>query len=175
MNKTLFGVIAFCASATAYAPVVVHATPTQDMVEHELLKELRAIRTVESSDGKNTHHKMLFKGMHRLTRAGGDFGVMPKTAKFVIGGSKHLRKKFGSFLNKSDEEVTAELNRNREFDKDVALTLWTTLRKEFSVDQAAWAWYHGWGSARTVSSTRLAANPYVVKFKLAYSRVSYQP
>lgn len=40
----------------------------------------KALRIIESSDGKNTNHKLLTTGIHAGTRAVGEYGMMPLTA-----------------------------------------------------------------------------------------------
>lgn len=127
--------------------------------------ELQAISHVESSGGKNTNHRPMTAGLHRGTRAGGFYGVMPKTVKYIIQATPALRAKYETWLNRDAQSITAELNSNRSFDEDVAYAMWKRLRQWYGPEVAAYAWLHGWGAVEKVSLEQIRAHSYVRKFK----------
>lgn len=135
-----------------------------------LQDELRAISLVESSGGKNLHYKRMRRGIHRKTRAGGYYGIMPKTARHVILTTPALRKKYSHWARAKAEAVTAELNQNREFDQEIATTLWSDFRQTMTADQAACAWF--WGPKdRDCLKSDVTQVAYVQKYDARFKEV----
>lgn len=132
-------------------------------------RELRAIRTVESSGGLNVNHKLLTRGLHRGTRAGGEYGIMPITARETILKSKRRLVPFRHYSELSNSELTELLNEDREFDGLLASYMWGKLRERFTKEQAACAWFWGPRSHRCATHEKAQQDSYVIKFNRAYS------
>lgn len=151
MNNTIFAV-AILASASAAQAADMHS------------EELEAISMVESSGGQNIQHALITKGMHKGTRAGGTFGLMPLTVKALIKGSDRLRAKYGAWLYATNDQITEELNTNHKMDRELASFMWSRLRKAATVEQAACMWYRGPYSL-VCQAAIVDSDSYVQKFK----------
>src|SRR6185369_15289084 len=91
--------------------------------------ELWSIAQAESSGGKNLNHKTMDRGIHKGQTAGGAWGMMPKTAAYVMKMSKKLQQKYPELakdtqdINSNHDKITELLNK----DPKVALELAKTL------------------------------------------------
>lgn len=146
-----------------FAPSIAHA---------DMPNELRALQIVESSDGQNTEHALVTRGVNAGTFAGGRFGIMPKTALEAIKFNPNYFAQYQDLLDKSPEEVSIALNTNHQLDLQMASFLWGKLRKDRSVDQAACSWYFGPNSRRCKGSTEIMTLEYVAKFNRALNSLT---
>lgn len=161
-------------AATFIFPLVAFANEKalQRELKEELNEELKAISFVETSGGRNLNHRRLERGIHKGTHAGGFFGIMPLTARFVISHSPYLRQRYGSWLERSNDEITEELNHNRIMDYEIAIIHWRRLRSRFTDPSvAAYAWNHGWGMIATDRIEEIHEDAYVERFKEYYEKV----
>jgi hypothetical protein len=133
--------------------------------------ELMAIASNESSGGRNLNHALITRGMHKGTRAGGAWGMMPLTAKYLISSNQKLFAKHGHWLERENKELTEELNTNTIFASELAVALWKRLRRTFGPERAAYAWFYGPGALDSASDEEVHEDPYVKKFKEALQRV----
>jgi hypothetical protein len=124
---------------------------------------LRAIAAIESSNGKNLDHKTLVKGMHQGTKAGGRWGLMPSTVKYVIKQIPKLRP-YRYLLEMDPDSISNLLNENEKIDREIATAYWIFLRRKFSKIRAAYAWYRGEGRGAKATYEDLVACEYVSKF-----------
>lgn len=122
--------------------------------------EIEAISWIESTNGRNLEHPLVTRGIHKNTRAGGRFGLMPLTVKDLIQSNPRLLSQYGNWLYASNDSLTAELNRNRRMDQEIALVFWKSLRKKASAKKAACQWYRG----PYAPCDQLDTDPYVLKF-----------
>lgn len=135
-------------------------------------RELAAIRFIESSDGSNLNHQVINYGLHKGTRAGGEYGIMPITAREKILGSKNTLRTYRYFASLDNDQLTEELNTNKQLDRAVATYMWSKLRKKFSADQAACAWFRGPYADACRDDAALDSDPYVTKFRATMDRLN---
>jgi hypothetical protein len=124
--------------------------------------ELAAIKRIESSNGTNVAHPLIKSGIHKGTRAGGYYGIMPITAKELIKHNPKTLSQYVHLLNKTNDEVTQELNANQKLDKALAMMMWNSLRKNHSANTAACAWF--WGPSSSRCKGEVKSLQYVDKF-----------
>ena len=135
----------------------------------ELAREMNAIKIVESSGGKNTNHAIIKVGVQKGTRAGGAYGIMPKTAFLLIKTNKDLKKKYGFYVSiNSTEMMTSALNSNHKLDDELARVFWSALRKHRTMESAACAWFRGPGNENCKDPQKLSSDGYVQSFLDAY-------
>lgn len=134
--------------------------------------ELKALALQESSGGKNLKHKRIDHGVQEGDRAGGYFGLMPKSVQLIIKIDPKLRKKYHKWLQASSEAITAELNHNRKMDREVAETMWRWLRAEKTLDQTACSWFWGPWSEKC-GGTKVSTLHYVQSYHANYREVLY--
>ena len=127
--------------------------------------ELAALRFIESTDGQNLNHRLLTSGMHKGTRAGGYYGVMPITARETINNSRTLIEKYEFVLSLSNDQITYLLNSNRRFDNDIASYIWSKLRRKYSVERSACSWFRGPAAETCNDPTELSQDAYTIKFQ----------
>lgn len=126
--------------------------------------ELRAIAMVESQNGKYLNHATVKRGPHKDTRAGGAFGLMPRTVKELIAESGHLYRKYGRWVFASDDALTERLNSDREMDREIAIYMWKKLRITMNAEKAACSWF--WGPSHSkCSGENYRDTKYVEKFR----------
>jgi hypothetical protein len=130
--------------------------------------ELSAISQNESSGGVYKEHKVILKGIHKGTRAGGAYGLMPLTVKDLIRHSASLKAKYGFLLQYTAAQITASLNANPSMDKEIALNMWIGLRKHLDRYRAAFAWLNGPRFAGSISEEAVRSHFYVRRFALGY-------
>lgn len=130
------------------------------------LQELDAIAINETGGGINLNHVELTKGIHKGTRAGGNYGLMPWTVVDLIKASPVLKRRYEDLLLMSPNEITEVLNENPKISRDIALVFWKDLRENFKFDpsRAAFAWLHGPYAAQKASEDKVLGNDYVKKF-----------
>jgi hypothetical protein len=126
--------------------------------------ELNSIALVETKGGIFLNHRVIEGGMHKGTRAGGWYGLMPITARDLVLRSKDLRKKYGNILPLSNSAITKLLNHNRKMDREIAMYYWSTLRKKFGPKRAAYSWLFGPNKVNKVSETEIVNHNYVKRF-----------
>jgi hypothetical protein len=124
---------------------------------------------IESSGGKNLNHRPMASGIHKGSRAGGYYGLMPETVRYVIGITPELKRRFGGFIKRPAKEITRELNTNRVFDHEIAIALWKRLRGWYGPEIAAYAWLNGWGSVENITIGKIRSHTYVRKYRKFYS------
>jgi len=126
--------------------------------------ELQALAMIESSGGRNLDHPVVEHGLNRGTRAGGAFGMMPKTAKDIISRTPALRKKYGNWVYVPNDVLTTKLNEDRAMDREIATELWKRLRSKMSKERAACSWFWGQYHSRCQGDAHLET-AYVGKFR----------
>lgn len=143
---------------------------------------LWSLAHVESSGGTNLDHKKLLKGMHKGHTAGGPWGMMPKTAKYVLGISKGLRNKYPDLAKRAKDVdkhhlyFTNAMNKNPEAAYDFAKTLYNHLDTvhDGDLDKVVYSWHHGIGGANKLTKKKKshADSEYNKKFQDAISQLS---
>jgi hypothetical protein len=134
--------------------------------EKQLHPDLNHIAFIESNSGKNLKHPTVNYGLNAGHRAGGQFGMMPITAKETVKKNPSLRDKYSHILNASHTDVTKFLNNNSEASKEIASAHFDRLLRIFPKDslKRAYAWNNGISGAMKASKEEIVSHPYVRKF-----------
>lgn len=115
------GMVAALAGAPNHTP---NAKNPQDMQSHQSIydhgKMLRAIASVESSNGKNTNHGVGGGPIHGNERAYGKYGLMPETIREVIGAHKDLKSKHAKALALKGENLHRYMQDHKGLEDTVA-------------------------------------------------------
>lgn len=112
---------------------------------------LWGIAQVESTGGENLEHKTLKGGMHKGQTAGGPWGMMPKTAAYIMKVSKKLRDKYPELskhaadVEKNHGKITETLNNDPNMAYDFANTLFNHIKSVHGddKDKIIHSWHHG--------------------------------
>lgn len=126
----------------------------------------------ESAGGKNLNHDLLMSGQHKGHRAGGPWGMMPKTAAYVNRLNPKLAEKYPDFaqtlgdVNTNHQSITDMLNKNPQMAADYADSLLQHIKKEHKGDKTKMihSWHYGIeGTKRTAKEnpSKLTNNEYV--------------
>lgn len=136
--------------------------------------DLHNIAFIESTSGKNLNHPTVNYGLNAGHRAGGQFGMMPITAKETIKKNPSLRDKYSHLLNAPHSDITKFLNSNADASKELASAHFNRLLKIFPTDplKRAYAWNNGITGAMRASESDVASHPYVKKFANAHNKRS---
>jgi hypothetical protein len=113
--------------------------------------QLWGIAQAESSSGKNLNHKTMDKGMHKGQTAGGPWGMMPKTAAYVMKISPKLSKKYPELgqaikdIKGNHKQITEILNKDPKVAYELAKTLHGHLKQVYGNDsnKMLHAWHYG--------------------------------
>lgn len=128
--------------------------------------DLEKIGHIESNSGKNLNHPIVKYGINRGDRAGGQFGLMPITAKETVSKNPLLKLKYGHILNLSNKQVTIFLNNDKKASDEIASSHWKRLKKIFPNDKLkrVYAWNCGITCALKASKQDIINSKYVKKF-----------
>ncbi len=150
--------------------------PHQKHLKEVAAKEplLGAIAQVESGGGRNFNHAMLATGMHRGHRAGGMWGMMPRTAAEQLKLNPGLAKKYPDLVKAAKDidtnhaTFTDRFNSDPHAASDFAVSLYEHNKKNTDNDeQLAYSWYHGLkGTLNRLKKDghdAIAGHPYVQK------------
>lgn len=140
----------------------------------DLHPDLHNIAFIESSSGKNLNHPTVNWGLNRGDRAGGQFGMMPITAKETISKNPSLREKYSHLLNAPHADITKFLNSDSDASQELASAHFNRLLKIFPSDplKRAYAWNNGITGALRASKSEVTSHPYVRKFADSYNKRS---
>lgn len=102
---------------------------------------LNSIASVESSSGKNTHHRAVATGEH----AYGKYGLMPSVSKETIKMNPDLKNKHGKALNLHGDTLNHYLQDNPGLEDQIAQKHVARLEHHFGKDPAkiGYAWLNG--------------------------------
>lgn len=148
-------------ASTIMSVVICSAANAADTV---YFKELQAIAMNESSGGLNMNHVRMKSGMHKGDRAGGAFGLMPKTAIEIISKNEQLNKKYSFVLTMDHDQISDKLAKDYQMSFDIANAHWKHLRKHMGPKRAAYAWYNGAAAAAGAEVQTIESDEYVQKF-----------
>jgi hypothetical protein len=151
--------------------------------ENEVDPFLETVSEVESSNGKNTKHRILQDGIHKGNSAIGQYGIMPNTAKDAAKKIGNLQTDIGRYLQKVDLPKIRELaglkpDQIKEKLKDPSieqklariLALEAKLKQRGDEERMGYNWNQGNNKTfEGVSDEEVQASPYVQKFKKAKS------
>ena len=142
---------------------------------------LWSLAQVESSGGTNLKHDRLPAGMHKGHTAGGTWGIMPNTAKYVVGISKGLRNKYPDLaekvkdVEKNHQYITNALNKNPDAAYDFAKTLYNHLDTvhEGDMNKVVHSWHHGIGGSNKLTRKNKdhSKSEYNQKFNKFFSKL----
>lgn len=134
--------------------------------EKQLHPDLDHIAFIESNSGKNLKHPTVKYGLNAGHKAGGQFGMMPITAKETVKKNRSLRDRYSHLLAASHTDITKFLNSNSEASKEIASAHFDRLLKIFPKDslKRAYAWNNGISGAMKASKEEIVSHPYVKKF-----------
>ena len=168
-------------------PAQVQAAPKkthEDMIKDISAKYplLGAISKVESSGGKNMAHREIASGMHKGHKAGGPFGVMPKSAAFVLSKDEALAKKYPDLaeaakdIGKNHEIFTKAFNENPEAAADFAVSMFNSHKSKTKNDhQLAYSWLNGlkgsWNKYKEGGLEAIQEHPYVQKVMAEFDKM----
>lgn len=135
---------------------------------------LGAIAHVESSGGKNLKHATVIGGMHDGHTAGGMYGMMPKTAAFLLSKDKTLAEKYPDLhkhsqnLKEGHQEITKRFNEDPEAATDFAVALYKRHKAKTKNDSMlAYSWFNGlrgaWDAFKEGGQESIDKHPYVRK------------
>jgi len=127
---------------------------------------LDAIKTVESSGGKDTNHKVVNSGLNAGTRSSSAYGVMPITAKDIISKNKNLKAKYGHLLDMKGDEFHQEYHKDPDLDRTIASHYYDKSAKLFGNDphKIGYSWLNGRsGAMKAVKSGKDIKNHWHVK------------
>ena len=134
---------------------------------------LWSIAQTESSGGQNLNHKTMKSGMHKGQTAGGAWGMMPKTAGYVLKLSKKLQSKYpelaelSSDVNANHKQITESLNKNPQVAYDLANTLLNHIKSVHGNDmnKILHSWHYGIEGTKKATSDKkdLKSDQYVQK------------
>ena len=134
---------------------------------------LWGIAQAESSGGQNLNHKTLESGQHKGQTAGGPWGMMPKTAAYVMKISKALKKKYPEMaksaenLDANHKKITESLNSDPKLALEFAKTLYNHLKSVHGKDanKILHSWHYGiTGTKKAVGEGKdLSKDEYVQK------------
>lgn len=113
--------------------------------------ELWGIAQVESSSGKDLNHKTMDKGIHKGQTAGGAWGMMPKTAAYVMKMSKKLQDRYPDLakdtqdIDSNHKKITEILNKDPKMAYELANTLHNHLKQIYGNDsnKMLHSWHYG--------------------------------
>lgn len=140
---------------------------------------LHALAHNESSGGHNLDHKEMKNGMHKGHKAGGPWGMMPNTAKFVI---ENLDKKgeisnvypymkdYAKDIGKHHGDISEVLNASPMLSFHLASKLYNHLHDshEGHPEKIAHSWFNGLNGTKKAMKSKgeghILSHPYVEKF-----------
>ena len=174
-NLDEFGVPRKSSSVNAYK------MKPHEFVDHikEAHPHLWAISKNESSGGQNLKHETMKDGMHKGHTAGGPWGMMPNTVKFVvnnldkdghIGDVYPYLKNYTKDTNKNHKTISDMLNSSPIMSFHLASRLYDHLNDAHKGDpeRVAHSWYNGLnGTKKTLKNSgdyKIDSHPYVKKF-----------
>lgn len=146
---------------------------------------LHSLAVQESSGGRNLKHETLAGGQHKGMTAGGPWGMMPKTAAYVLTLNKKLGSKYPKMaeavkdLNNNHKDITKMLNENPVMAQEFADSLLGHLRKvhgEKNMNKVIHSWHYGIKGTNTASASgeNLDENEYVKLIRGHLNRLSPQ-
>jgi hypothetical protein len=91
---------------------------------------LKAIRIIESGDGKNVDHEVITRGIDTGTKAFGKYGLTISLIKDVVFHSPRLMKKHATVLDMNNEELNQYMSYNHELEEEVASRFYDRIVKE---------------------------------------------
>lgn len=160
------------------------ATPTPRVSHTQLVEGLKqknphlwSIAQIESSGGKNLKHDTLKEGLHAGMTAGGPWGMMPKTAQYVVGLSKKLAQKYPDVaaavkdVDKNHKSITDKFNKDPQAAYDFARTLYNHIHKsqKGDPDKVIHSWHYGIvgtkKAARALGEDNIKNDEYVSKIR----------
>jgi len=158
-GAAMMGALAGAPQAAEAKQPIEHANiiPQQKVTHESLVNGIKsknpnlwAIAQYESSGGKNLNHKMVNKGMHEGQRAGGPWGMMPKTAQYVFSINPKLAKKYPqlaqhlSDVDTNHKAVTEAINKDPKLAYELANTLYGHIsQKRKTPEDIYHAWHYG--------------------------------
>lgn len=164
------GALASASPSEAKAPTQVPLHPTTFQHSgYSRDKLLNAIAQVESSGGKNIHHKPTSMGT-----AYGKWAVMPDVVHDTIRLNPDLKRQYKKVLRLQGDNLNRYLQDNPKLEQEIVNRHLNRLEHHFGQNPEAisFAWNHGIvGTNRALKEKQNIANhPYVQKFKQAYER-----
>lgn len=169
---TMLGALAAPQHTEAKAPIQgalhpkVSASPN---TSYSRDKMLNAISQVESSGGKNVHHKPTSMGT-----AYGKFAIMPDVVHDTIRLNPDLKRQHSKVMRLQGDNLSRYLQDNPKLEQEIVNRHLNRLEHHFGQNPEAisFAWNHGIkGTNRALASKQnISQHPYVQKFKQAYER-----
>ena len=128
--------------------------------------DLYALAQNESSGGINMAHSEVSRGLNKGTKAGGPWGMMPLTAKEVVGRSDAFKESYPDITQLSPEQVSHVLNYDPETAYALARAEYERRLQALEGDKqkAAYSWLHGVTGAKKASPEQIIGSEYVQKF-----------
>jgi hypothetical protein len=121
-------------------------TPISSQSQHaDKGKALRAIASVESSGGKNTHHEALTGKMHGGESAYGRYGLTPVIIRETIKKHPDLRQKYGGAADMRGKEIQDFMAANPKLEDTIASRHYDRLSKVLggNLNHISMAWLNG--------------------------------
>jgi len=132
-------------------------------------KMLRALASVESTNGENVNHKPTSSGT-----AYGKWALMPHTIQDTIKGHKDLKAKYGKALALKGDQLNRFMQDNKGLEDIIADRHLSHIEHNFknNPESIAFAWNQGISGTKNAKNkgVNISEHPYVKKFKAAYSK-----
>lgn len=168
-------------TTTQIAMQTPNAQPEKKLTHQDVVNSLKdsdphlwAFAQQESTGGTNLKHQTLKSGQHKGHTAGGPWGMMPKTVKYVLSISKDLAKKYPEIaehakdIKKNHKNITNALNENPQLAVDLAKALYKRIVKVHgskNKDKILHSWHHGIvGTGKAIHAGKdISSDEYVQK------------
>jgi hypothetical protein len=140
-------------------------------------RTLKAIKMVESSNGKNTNHEMLENGPHKGTNAIGSYGLMPMTVKEMVSKNKRLKEKYGDSLNLDNDAIHEYVKNKPGMEDELAGHYYDQIKNTLGTDDIkviGYSWLNGIEGARQAMADKkdLSQHWHVRKLSGAYDKLN---
>jgi hypothetical protein len=153
----------------------VSQAPSAEEVHSQIANQyplLGAIGFKESSGGKNTKHQTMTSGSHKGHTAGGIYGMMPNSAKFILSKDPELAKKYPKLaeaakdINANHRRFTDTFNNDHQAAADFAISHFNRNKNKTKSDQQlVYSWLNGlkgsWNKLKEGGHSAINSHPYV--------------
>jgi hypothetical protein len=128
--------------------------------------DLYAISQNESSGGINLDHPIASKGLNKGHQAGGPWGMMPITAKEVVGRSSEFKEQYPDVSEMEPQDLTNLLNTDPALAYALAKSEYQRRLNRMGGDKekAAHSWMHGVSGTLKSNPEDIKSSDYVQKF-----------
>jgi hypothetical protein len=145
--------------------------PASDFGSHPMDRFLWNVAQIESSGGKNTHHKPIASGKYRGNKAIGKWGLLKPTVDELVGRMRVSGKLTPEYQNldmMSRDKLEEHFKKNPQIELGLARQLAQHImqRQKNNPERAAYSWLHGHNlHPADIPRDKLLHSEYVGKYK----------